>query len=677
MTPSDLRKTEVMCICSGKGGVGKTLLSACLGYALTRAGLRVLMIDGDLATDGLSLFLLGPKGSEQVDSFSPSNTFAGALASYHAKSGSEDAEPQIDYQVRKIYRNGPDDHGLVYDALISGRSLYGDVFVGSSVSPVVSGDRETFQAAAQSLFDAIRRSGEYDYVLVDTRGGFSFESTDLCALADSFLGVIEADLTSFYQTRNLVRRIDEAAGTLGTKSVLRGFLVNKAVDGMPASGDLDLSKVEVSFRNALTREFPIKFSDTHPVPADLEVLQSYKLQMAPFLKAPASYFTYATLTAYSDIFQVVTSRWSASQVQGWQDLVNSVAAAIRDKNEQARSAYQREQDEKAEVVKMRESITENSRQLRDRDAQIERLQGELKLAHAQIESELKRSAAVENLVRTVNVAQYPSPPPAASGPGEFTQGISPSAPRDPQGQSAAPSAARQIVSPYSPQAVASPSVAPPLESWEAGRSSAYAAGPATPYPWGPHGPETGPPPYAPTPPRLKSRSRLVWVAGLIALLVALAAVVLYIRQHRIAAPPGTSSAPAAANAPAAPSNTDGAANQPNQSNLPPSSQSNPSSNPVEMLARVRKDCDSGGMAGCGFLGLKYFFGDGVPQDYARARSLFQKACDGGMSGSCESLGDMYLTGQGVPKNAAKGKQWLQKACVMGDSDACTKLKTPP
>jgi MinD-like ATPase involved in chromosome partitioning or flagellar assembly len=655
MMPSEPRKTEIMCICSGKGGVGKTLLSACLGYALTRAGLRVLMIDGDLATDGLSLFLLGPKGSEQVDSFSPSNTFAGALASFHP---AEDGERQIDYQVRKIYRNGPDDHGLIYDALISGRSLYGD-FIGSSVSPVVSPDRENFQAAAQALFDAIRRSGEYDYVLVDTRGGFSFESTDLCALADSFLGVIEADITSFYQTRNLVRRIDEAAGALGTKSVLRGFLVNKAVDGMPASGDLDLSKVEVSFRNALTREFPIKFSDTHPVPADLEVLQSYKMQMAPFLKAPASYFTYAALTAFSDIFQVVTSRWSASQVQGWQDLVNSVAMAIRDKNEQARSAYEHEQNEKAEVAKMREALSQSTVQLRERDGRIERLEGELKLAHAQIESELKRSAAVETLVRSVTSS--PPPPQTPNGPGVSTRAIPVPAPLDQKNQSAPPPASRPITSPYSPQTAEPPSVAPPSETWEAGRASAYAAGSSASYPWGPHGPQTTPSPYALTPPRLKIRLRLAWVAGFLALLVAIALVVLFVRQRRTVAPPAASNAPAAANAPAG-SYNDGAANRPNQSS------------PVPYL---QKECDSGDMLSCAALAVYYKNGEGVPQDYSRARSLFQKACDGGDALACQSLGVMYLEGRGMPKEPAKGKQWLQKACSMGSSGACTELRTVP
>jgi len=118
MTEKESRQTEILCMCSGKGGVGKTLFSSCLGYALTRAGLRVLMIDGDLATDGLSLFLLGPKGLEYVNSFEPQNTFAGVISRYNSTG-------KLEFEVRQVYRNGPEDHGVVYDCLISGRYLYG------------------------------------------------------------------------------------------------------------------------------------------------------------------------------------------------------------------------------------------------------------------------------------------------------------------------------------------------------------------------------------------------------------------------------------------------------------------------------------------------------------------------------------------------------------------------
>lgn len=393
MTEKESRQTEILCMCSGKGGVGKTLFSSCLGYALTRAGLRVLMIDGDLATDGLSLFLLGPKGLEYVNSFEPQNTFAGVISRYNSTG-------KLEFEVRQVYRNGPEDHGVVYDCLISGRYLYGQ---DTSMSSIPTVDRGTFRSAVRELFDALRRSGEYDYVIVDTRGGFSFESTDLCGLADSFLVVIEADPTSFYQTRNLVQHIDEAAGESGSSSVLRGFLVNKAVDGLSEGGDLDLSRVESSFRNALTREFPIvKYSDTYPIPADLQVLQSYKAQMVPFLGSPASLFTYATLTAYSNIFQIVTSRWTKDQVAGWQELINSVAAAIKQKNEEAERARENREAEEAAIKLLRETSARNEQRIREEEALIEQQRKEVDLAHSQLAAELARASAVESLIRSVS-----------------------------------------------------------------------------------------------------------------------------------------------------------------------------------------------------------------------------------------------------------------------------------
>lgn len=427
MTDSVPKKTEILCVCSGKGGVGKTLFASCLGFALTRAGLRVLMIDGDLATDGLSLFLLGPDGKDNMASFEPSNTLAGVINHYSTTG-------KLKFGVRQVYRNGPRDHGVVYDALISGRYLYGQEFLVAnppaspnvpqdsqpSLNSIPSVDRRTFQSAVRQLFDVLRSQGEYDYVIVDTRGGFSFESTDLCALGDSFLVVVEADPTSFYQTSNLVQRIDEAAGEAGSKSVLRGFLINKAVDGLVESGELDLSKVEWSFRNALIRQFPIlKYSDTYPIPADLQVLQSYKDQMVPLLGSPASLFTYATLTAYSNIFQVVTSRWTKEQVQGWQALVNSVAEAIKQRNDYAELQRKKHEDEEAETKRLRETSAHNVQRIRDLETQIEQLRKDLDLAHAQVAAEFSRASAVENLVRTVssqNSSPVPPPLPRASDP---------------------------------------------------------------------------------------------------------------------------------------------------------------------------------------------------------------------------------------------------------------------
>src|SRR4051794_38311807 len=113
-----LRTPEIIAVTSGKGGTGKTLVSACLGYALTRAGHQVLLIDADTATDGLSLFLLGPQGARYQAAFEPANTFAAVLID-------EEDTDTLEMHPRRINRNTLDDHGITYNAIISGWGLYG------------------------------------------------------------------------------------------------------------------------------------------------------------------------------------------------------------------------------------------------------------------------------------------------------------------------------------------------------------------------------------------------------------------------------------------------------------------------------------------------------------------------------------------------------------------------
>ena len=51
-------KTKVISLISAKGGSGKTILTATLGKVLSELGKRVLIVDADAATNGLSLFYL-------------------------------------------------------------------------------------------------------------------------------------------------------------------------------------------------------------------------------------------------------------------------------------------------------------------------------------------------------------------------------------------------------------------------------------------------------------------------------------------------------------------------------------------------------------------------------------------------------------------------------------------
>ncbi|MBT9502293.1 MAG: AAA family ATPase [Burkholderiaceae bacterium] len=358
-----MSKTEVIAFCSGKGGTGKTSLIAALGYALSYSGHRVLMIDADRATDGFSLFILGPEGTSQVDAFAPQSTFGGILSRY-ASSGS------LEVEAHQVHRLGPGEHDLSYEAIISGKGLYGDE---NPADGPPSGDwnrqydRPVFQAAVRAMFDQIRAWQQYDYVLVDTRGGFSFESTDVAAAADSFVIVTEATYTNFYQDRNLVDRISSAAQQMGTRSLLRGIIVNKATD-----------PPELSFRNELVREFGVRMDDTFSVALDVEAAKVYKMQKAIFLEAPASRFAFDAMQAFQKILKVVTAQWPQERARKWNELVAKIDAAIALHNQAveakkledeartaAHRALQAERDTLSKDIELLRAASEQERRRQD------------------------------------------------------------------------------------------------------------------------------------------------------------------------------------------------------------------------------------------------------------------------------------------------------------------------
>ena len=60
--PAGAKRASILAVTSGKGGVGKTFLSANLAAALTRRGERVLVLDADLGLANLDVVLnLVPK----------------------------------------------------------------------------------------------------------------------------------------------------------------------------------------------------------------------------------------------------------------------------------------------------------------------------------------------------------------------------------------------------------------------------------------------------------------------------------------------------------------------------------------------------------------------------------------------------------------------------------------
>jgi TPR repeat protein len=85
-------------------------------------------------------------------------------------------------------------------------------------------------------------------------------------------------------------------------------------------------------------------------------------------------------------------------------------------------------------------------------------------------------------------------------------------------------------------------------------------------------------------------------------------------------------------------------------------------------------CGAGIPLGCNDLGVLYYGGHGVAQDYAQAAALYKKACDGGETVSCSNLGAVYYVGgHGVAQDYAQAAAPYKKACDGGVMEGCNAL----
>ena len=84
---------------------------------------------------------------------------------------------------------------------------------------------------------------------------------------------------------------------------------------------------------------------------------------------------------------------------------------------------------------------------------------------------------------------------------------------------------------------------------------------------------------------------------------------------------------------------------------------------------VRKAADQGYAPAQGILGMRYYAGQGVPQDYVEALKWYRKAAAQGIPMVQFNLGLMYATGQGVPQDDAEALKWYRKAADQGYAPA--------
>ena len=77
------------------------------------------------------------------------------------------------------------------------------------------------------------------------------------------------------------------------------------------------------------------------------------------------------------------------------------------------------------------------------------------------------------------------------------------------------------------------------------------------------------------------------------------------------------------------------------------------------------------------LGVRFANGQGVPQDYGKARELYEKAAAKDDMNGMYNLGTLYDNGEGVARDYGKAREWYEKAAAKGSANAKERLKTLP
>jgi cellulose biosynthesis protein BcsQ len=255
---------KVLTVVSPKGGTGKTVIAASIAYLLLKSNERVLIIDADFSTRGLSLFTLG--------SILQTSDFYVRKEQCLAEYVLSDEYPE-EVTPRLINR-----YGIEYHMILSNESLWSSGIPDTKILSSGELDPESFLQRFRDLLEYFKY--KYDYIVIDTRGGYDLTSAVPAVLSDSYVVVVEADKVSLEQVSGFEKALDLFAKEHAISTIWRGFVVNKA--------SFDPSRT--GFAEELASRFGGKTYGI--IPADIECIRAYEVKDLPIVRFPHSDFTY-------------------------------------------------------------------------------------------------------------------------------------------------------------------------------------------------------------------------------------------------------------------------------------------------------------------------------------------------------------------------------------------------
>lgn len=196
--PAKKKETKIICFANNKGGSGKSTTCANLGFALSKMGKNVLLIDGDMQTN-LSLSFFGDETVFELAS-GDKNIFK-ALKGVTALS---------DCIIRSPYDN--------LDVIASSSLMSGIEF---ELYP-----RMQREFILKKLLKPIKESGNYDYILIDAPPTLGTWVVNILAASDYLIIPVEASPWGLFGLGNMYEFINEISEIAPDLEIL-GILVTK------------------------------------------------------------------------------------------------------------------------------------------------------------------------------------------------------------------------------------------------------------------------------------------------------------------------------------------------------------------------------------------------------------------------------------------------------------------
>jgi len=241
---ADGNRRRSVAIVSGKGGSGKTVLTATIASVFNELKIPATIIDADTGTAGMSYFL-------------------GVREAEGKRSGLTDLLDQQAFDASIVAR-------------LTSLPSVGFIGIGNHLS-LYDGHHTQSVDLVAVLTSAISELTKQNWVLVDCRGGIDEQSLGVCRVVDDILIVAEADTTSYQATRLLIDVLIEKK----LKAKVRGFVINKVI-----YNPIEAVKAAKGFYGV-----PYLFS----FPLDLDVTAKFVQGRLPSLKSQFSIHVWEAL----------------------------------------------------------------------------------------------------------------------------------------------------------------------------------------------------------------------------------------------------------------------------------------------------------------------------------------------------------------------------------------------